>query len=55
MTDQQEDENYTGVSEGVDITLLSDEVYRLLLLELRIERERQRVTSGRPLHSRRTR
>lgn len=55
MANQQEDEQDTGVSEGVDITMLADEVYRLLLQELRVERERQRITSGRPFHSRRTR
>ena len=55
MANQQEDEQDAGVSKGVDIMLLADEVYRLLLQELRVERERQRTSSRHPFRNRRTR
>lgn len=54
MNNQQEDKQDAGVSNGVDITLLADEVYHLILQELRVEWERQRTTSRHPLRNRRT-
>lgn len=47
MTSQQQIDNDASPTNEVDISLLADEVYRLLLQELRIERERQRFTSRR--------
>jgi hypothetical protein len=47
MIDQQQEQNGPSRSENLDIDRLADEVYRLLLRELRIEQERQPITSRR--------
>ncbi len=54
MTDQPQESNVPNRSENLDIDRLADEVYRLLLRELRIEQERQPTSSRRPfVHTRR--
>ena len=55
MIDQHQEQNGPSGSENLDIDRLADEVYRLLLRELKIEQERQPTTSRRPfVHTRRT-
>ena len=55
MVEQQQGTNLPNGSDKPDIDRLAEEVYRLLIRELRIEQERQPSTSRRPfIHSRRT-
>jgi hypothetical protein len=54
MSTQQAEAGKANKQEGVDIVLLADEVYRLLLQELRVERERQRFTSKRSFRNMRS-
>jgi hypothetical protein len=53
MSTSQESESDSADSQDIDISLLAEEVYRLLMVEIRIERERQRPMKRPPLHSRR--
>jgi hypothetical protein len=54
MLSHQESESEHAGSQDIEISLLAEEVYRLLLVELRIERERQRPVKRPPLHGRRS-
>lgn len=55
MTNQQQEQNGPSGSDNIDVDRLAEEVYRLLLRELRIDQERQPSTSRRPFtHIRRT-
>ena len=55
MVEQQQGTNLPNGSDKPDIDRLAEEVYRLLIRELRIEQERQPSTSRRPfIQSRRT-
>lgn len=55
MTIAQENESNTGSANGADIELLAEEVYRLLLQEMRIEQERIQRTAGQTNRNRRIR